>query len=134
MGCSVQKEIDCCEMEKRQCDEFYPYHNCPNPAAGYWSRDYKRHVRQNWSYEGYYPNTQTIYYVPVEDWAAPPVNNRPTLSNTPRPERLGEYRDNGKTDAYGNRLQPNQYPTRGASGQRGVGDVTRPNAPKTTRN
>jgi len=94
MGCSAQKGMNCCEGEEnRQCDEFYPFENCPDPAKGYWVRGYKKHVRRTWSYEGYYPNTQTVYYVPVEGWMAPPVDNRPTLSNTPRPEQLGQYRE-----------------------------------------
>lgn len=94
MGCSVQKEIECCEGEEnRQCDEFYPFENCPDPAAGYWYRGYKKHVNRNYTPNNWYPNTQTVYYVPVENWTAPPVNNGPTLSNTPRPEQLGQYRE-----------------------------------------
>ena len=97
-GCSIQKETNCCETNKdQQCDEFYPYYNCPDPAAGYWSRGYKKWVYRTWTpplnVHPYYPNTQTVYYVPVENWTAPPVNNRPTLSNTPRPEQLGQYRE-----------------------------------------
>lgn len=99
MGCSTQKEIECCEGEKnRQCDEFYPFENCPTRSRhGYYSREYKKWVYRTWTpplnVHPYYPNTQTVYYVPVENWAAPPINNGPTLSNTPRPEQLGQYRE-----------------------------------------
>ena len=94
MGCSVQKEIECCEGEgNRQCDEFYPFENCPDPAEGYWYRGYKKHVNRDYTPNVWYPNTQTVYYVPVENWTAPPVNNGPTLSNIPRPEQLGQYRE-----------------------------------------
>ena len=94
MGCSVQKEVNCCETGKdQQCDEFYPYYNCPDPAAGYWVRGYKQHIRSNTDYSGYYPNTQTVYYVPVQEYITPPVDNRPILLNTPRPEQLGQYRE-----------------------------------------
>lgn len=94
VGCSIQKETNCCETGKdQQCDEFYPYYNCPDPASGYWVRGYKQHIRSNTDYSGYYPQTQTVYYVPVETWMVPPVNNGPTLSNTPRPEQLGQYRE-----------------------------------------
>lgn len=95
MGCSVQKGVECCgEKENHQCDEFYPYYNCPKgPDYGYSSRDYKKHVYQRWNSNPYYPNTQTVYYVPVQECVTPPVNNGTIVSNTPRPERLGEYRE-----------------------------------------
>lgn len=55
-------------------------------------------------------------------------------------ERGWDYRDyypNTQTvyyyDFYGNRLSPNEYRTRDINGRPGVGDVTRPNAPKVTR-
>ena len=134
LGCSVQQ--DCCETGNHQCDEFYPYYNCPDPAAGYYYRDYKRTWSTTSSWGPYYPNTQTVYYVPVQEPVTPPVNNGNMLYNTRRPEQLGAVDEKPKTprkDIYGNTLQPNQYPTRGTSGQRGVGDLTRPNAPKTTR-
>ena len=91
MGCSVQKETNCCgETKDHQCDEFYPYYDCDLTGAySYTPRNYKKHIRSTFDYSGYYPNTQTIYYVPVQDYVAPPVNNRPVLLNTPRPERLG---------------------------------------------
>ena len=88
LGCSVQQ--DCCETDSHQCDEFYHYYDCDLTGAySYTPRNYKKHIRSTSNYFGYYPNTQTIYYVPVQDYVAPPVNNRPVLSNTPRPERLG---------------------------------------------
>ena len=131
-GCSTQKEVGCCEST---CDEFYPFTNCPDTPHGYYLREYKQQVRRSsWNYSDYYPNTQTVYFIPTpQGECVPDLDNGNRVWNTPRPERLGEYRDNGKTDVYGNRLQPNQYPTRDASGQRGVGDVTRPNAPRVTK-
>lgn len=131
MGCSVQKDMDCCNS----CDEYYPFTNCPDTPHGYYLREYKQQIRRShYDYSGYYPNTQTVYFVPTpQGECVPDLDNGNRVLNTPRPERLGEYRDNGKTDVYGNRLQPNQYPTRDASGQRGVGDVTRPNAPRVTK-
>ena len=86
MGCSVQKEVDCCETDSPQCDEFYPYYNCPTgPKHGYYSREYKKWVYRTWTpplnVHPYYPNTQTVYYVPVEI----PVNNGTIISNTPHP-------------------------------------------------
>lgn len=94
MGCSVQKEVGCCESDNHQCDEFYPYYNCPKgPDYGYLPRNYKKHVYQRWNSNSYYPNTQTVYYVPVQECVTPPVNNGTIVSNTPRPERLGEYRE-----------------------------------------
>ena len=133
-GCSVQK--DCCDINNHQCDEFYPYYNCVDPVTGYYSREYKKQVRRTLNYDSYYPNTQTIYYVPVQDVVTPPLNNGNILYNTRRPERLGAMGEKQKTprkDVYGNTLQPGDYPTRGASGQRGVGNLNKPNAPKTTR-
>tara|TARA_Y100000385_G_scaffold280713_1_gene332320 strand:- start:1732 stop:2184 length:453 start_codon:yes stop_codon:yes gene_type:complete len=136
LGCSVQQ--DCCETDSHQCDEFYPYYNCPDPVVGYYYRDYKR----TWSnsstsgYSSYYPNTQTVYYVPVQEPVTPPVNSGNVLYNTRRPERLGAMGEKQKTprkDVYGNTLQPGDYPTRGASGQREIGNLNKPNAPKTTR-
>jgi len=135
LGCSVQQ--DCCKItEEKQCDEFYPYYNCVDPAVGYWPRGYKKHIRRSSNYNNYYPNTQTIYYVPVQEVVTPPLNNGNILYNTRRPERLGAVDAKPKTprkDIYGNTLQPGDYPTRGASGQRGVGNLNKPNAPKTTR-
>lgn len=66
MGCSIQKDTqECCgKKENHQCDEFYPYYNCPEgPDYGYYYRDYKKHVYRSWRYDEYYPNTQTVYYV-----------------------------------------------------------------------
>lgn len=81
-------------MSGGSCDEFYPYTNCPNPVTGYWYREYKR----DWSprtttLTPYYPNTQTIYYVPVQEVVTPPVSTETTVPRQPRPERLGEYRE-----------------------------------------
>lgn len=92
VGCSLQDQI---AYNTNQCDEFYPYYNCSLIGAySYTPRNYNKHiVRNSTPYcSPYYPNTQTVYYVPVQDWTPPPVDNRPTLSNTPRPERLGTYR------------------------------------------
>jgi hypothetical protein len=91
LGCSVQQ--DCCETDNHQCDEFYPYYNCPDPTVGYYYRDYKRTWSTTSSWSSYYPNTQTVYYVPVQEPVTQPVNNGNRVLNTPRPERLGEYRE-----------------------------------------
>ena len=91
LGCSVQKEVDCCETDNHQCDELYPYYNCPDPTPAYHYRTYKRTWSNSYTpgWNSYYPNTQTVYYVPVQECVTPPVDNRPIISNTPRPERLG---------------------------------------------
>ena len=89
MGCSVQKDMDCCGS----CDEFYPFTNCPDPIPVYHYRSYKRTWSSTPTWRPYYPNTQTVYYVPVQEPVITPVNNGTIISNTPRPERLGEYRE-----------------------------------------
>lgn len=96
-GCQSYNHSKCSAYAN--CDEFYPYSCDDSSFTVYTSREYKRHVRSNWDYTDYYPNTQTVYYY----------------------------------DFYGNRLQPNEYRTRDVNGRPGVGDVTRPNAPSTTR-
>lgn len=101
MGCSIQKEVGCCEADEHQCDELYPYYNCPDPVPVYHYRDYKR----TWSttstpgWSSYYPNTQRVYYVPVEI----PVNNTTIRSIRPRPSSLGEYRERDLKPVNNNR-------------------------------
>lgn len=91
LGCSVQKEVGCCETDNHQCDELYPYYNCPDPTPVYHYRTYKRTWSNSYTpgWNSYYPNTQTVYYVPAQECVTPPVDNRPIISNTPRPSRLG---------------------------------------------
>ena len=91
IGCTTTKEINCCDTESHQCDELYPYYNCPDPTPVYHYRDYKRTWTNSYTsgYNPYYPNTQTVYYVPIpHECVTPPITNnqRPTIvTNTPRP-------------------------------------------------
>jgi len=99
-GCTVRKQ---CDAYSHQCDEMYPYYDCDHPEMySYTPRNYRKHIKQNsytQGYGAYYPNTQTIYYVPYN------------------------------VDFYGNKLQPNEYRSRDINGRPAVGDVTRPQAP-----
>lgn len=105
LGCSVQKEVGCCEADEHQCDELYPYYNCPDPVPVYHYRDYKRTWSNSYTpgYNSYYPNTQTVYYVPVQECIEQPVNNVTTISRSPRPSSLGEYRERDSKPVNNNR-------------------------------
>lgn len=99
MGCSVQQ--DCCETDNLQCDELYPTdYNCPTvkretvlPPTTYSS-----------GYRSYYPNTQSVYYVPVQRPVNKPVDNGNILYNTPRPGPFTTFR--------GRNQKPVNKPTR----------------------
>jgi hypothetical protein len=88
MGCSVQKEVGCCEST---CDEFYPFTNCPDTPHGYYLREYKQQIRRSsYNYSDYYPNTQTVYFVPTpQGECVPDLDNGNRVWNTSRPERFG---------------------------------------------
>jgi hypothetical protein len=62
-GCTTTNHM--CDTYSN-CDEFYPY-SCSDSIKfiAYTPREYKKHVRRNWDYTDYYPNTQTVYYTPV---------------------------------------------------------------------
>lgn len=126
-GCATQKNIDCCsEKENHQCDELYPYYNCPDgPVHGYHYRDYKKYVNRTADYAPYYPNTQTVYYVTSPQGDAPlSLDNDNVIRNTPRPEKLGHY---------GNTLNHGEYWTRDNNGHRVPGSVLEPRAPRITK-
>lgn len=110
-GCTTTKEINCCDTESHQCDELYPYYNCPNPTPVYHYRDY----RKTWSYDAYYPNTQTVYYYDFygnqlrpNEYRSRDINGRPTVGdvtrpnapNVTRPERLGDYNGSSRKDRH----------------------------------
>ena len=98
MGCSVQKEVNCCETDNLQCDELYPYYNCPDPTPVYHYRTYQRTWSNSYTpgWNSYYPNTQTVYYVPVQECADQPVNNTTIVSSSPRPSILTYSREGGE--------------------------------------
>ena len=90
MGCSVQQGA-----ESASCDEYYPFINCPDTPHGYYLREYKQQIRRShYDYSDYYPNTQTVYYIYTpQGECVPDLDNGNRVWNTPRPERLGEYRE-----------------------------------------
>lgn len=93
LGCSVQQ--DCCETDNLQCDEMYPYYNCPSPSQVYHYRDYKRTWSNSYTsgWNSYYPNTQIVYYVPIQRPVDKPVDNGNILYNTPRPGSFTTFRE-----------------------------------------
>ena len=107
-GCAVNKNHSNCPAYS-QCDELYPSdYNCdiqrniPSTTANPWGYAPVHGIYDNPAYNtyrSYYPNTQTVYYIPHN------------------------------TDFYGNQLQPNEYRSRDANGRPTVGDVTRPQSP-----
>jgi hypothetical protein len=55
----------CASTSTLQCDEIYGDYNCPNPKGlSYWYSPSP--------YSSYYPNTQTVHYVPVYIPQSPP--------------------------------------------------------------
>jgi hypothetical protein len=112
-GCTTTKKINCCDTESHQCDELYPSdYNCDiqprtlTTTANPWGYAPVHGIYGNSAYNpyrSYYPNTQTVYYVPHN------------------------------TDFYGNQLQPNEYRSRDINGRPTVGDVTRPQAPPVSK-
>jgi len=94
-GCSIQKS--CPAYSDQQCDEMYPYYNCvKSEAYTYTPKKYFQWIGNNSYTPGwntYYPNTQTIYYVPVPSTQSNPVDNRPVLYNTPRPGSSTTFRE-----------------------------------------
>jgi hypothetical protein len=104
-GCTTTKEINCCDTESHQCDELY--------------RDYNCHRTKTWSYDAYYPNTQTVYYydfygnrLQPNEYRSRDINGRPcvgdvTRPNAPsvtRPTNLGDFNRNKKpTSSKSNR-------------------------------
>ena len=85
-GCTTTKEINCCDTEAHQCDELYPYYNCPDPTPVYHYRTYKRTWTNSYThgYNSYYPNTQTVYYVPATTNDCEDLEPS-TIINGPRP-------------------------------------------------
>jgi hypothetical protein len=85
-GCKINQYCDAYSTDVQQCDEMYPYYNCDHPQMySYTTRNYRRYINQNSytpGYNSYYPNTQTIYYYPVE------LNNSHVITS-PRPNVLG---------------------------------------------
>ena len=93
-GCATQKPMECCGgKETHQCGEFYSQYNCPETPLNF---NYKNPINPTYSKWNnnrfYYPNTQTVYYVPVSECITPPLDNPNITRNTPRPEQLGQYR------------------------------------------
>ena len=90
-GCKVNQHCDA--YSDQQCDEMYPYYNCDHPQMySYTPRNYRKHIRHNSytpGYNGYYPNTQTIYYTPL--YIDQNCNNVNTtqLQRSPRSTQLG---------------------------------------------
>ena len=65
-----------------QCDELYmDDYNCNLPQRNIYTPTYN-------TYRSYYPNTQTIYYIPVPTPCPTPITPSPTESR-PRPTRTG---------------------------------------------
>ena len=95
LGCSVQQ--DCCETDNLQCDEMYPYYNCEESGAyTYTPKKYRQWIGDNSYTPGwntYYPNTQSVYYVPVQIPVNKPVDNGNILYNTPRPDPFTTFRE-----------------------------------------
>ena len=96
-GCTSYHHSKCSAYAN--CDEFYPY-SCEDSVkfVAYTPREYKKYMRRNWDYTGYYPNTQTIYYVypqVTHEVTPPPTDNR--VIRQPRPTNLGEWRGGGAT-------------------------------------
>jgi len=67
----------CASTHNMQCDELYGDYNCPNHrSVSYWYSPSP--------YSSYYPNTQTVHYVPVY------IPNKPICPEpTPEPVRVG---------------------------------------------
>lgn len=85
-GCKVHQHCDA--YSDHQCDEFYPYYNCPDgPVHGYHYRDYKKYVNRTADYAPYYPNTQTVYYTPV--YMDQNCDDSRGTTRRPRPSSLG---------------------------------------------
>jgi hypothetical protein len=90
-GCSINQHCDA--YSDQQCDEMYPYYNCDHPQMySYTTRNYKKYIRNNSytpGYNGYYPNTQTIYYTPLYINQNCNSINTTQLQRSPRPTQLG---------------------------------------------
>ena len=111
-GCTTTRNYTNCPAYS-QCDELYPSdYDCDiqprtlTTTANPWGYAPVHGIYGNSAYNpyrSYYPNTQTVYYVPHN------------------------------TDFYGNQLQPNEYRSRDINGRPTVGDVTRPQAPPVSK-
>ena len=92
-GCKLHQHCDA--YSDQQCDELYPYYNCDHPQMySYTPRNYRKHtraaIRHNSytpGYNGYYPNTQTIYYTPV--YMDQNCDDSRGTTRRPRPSSLG---------------------------------------------
>ena len=87
--------IGCSTTSTLQCDEIYVSdYNCDLPQRNIYTPTYN-------TYRSYYPNTQTIYYVPVcvpcptPSVTPPSTEQRPTRTG-PRPGNV--TRSTGKSD------------------------------------
>jgi hypothetical protein len=87
--------IGCSTTSHLQCDEVYMSdYNCDLPQRNVYIPTYN-------TYRDYYPNTQTIYYVPVyvpcptPPITSPPTESRPTRTG-PRPGSI--TRSTGRSD------------------------------------
>lgn len=83
--------IGCSTTSTLQCDEVYMSdYNCNLPQRNIYTPTYN-------TYRDYYPNTQTIYYVPVyiPTPVTPPTEQKPTRTG-PRPGNI--TRSTGRSD------------------------------------
>jgi hypothetical protein len=98
-GCSINQHCDA--YSDQQCDEMYPYYNCDHPQMySYTPRNYRKHIRHNSytpGYNGYYPNTQTIYYAPV--YIDQNCNEPNVTTRGPRPSNSGRINNNSGNNA-----------------------------------
>ena len=84
-GCKINQH---CDAYSYQCDELYRDYNCDLQPRTLTTPQYPtRYAPVSWNYSNnayYYPNTQSVYYVPVIIDHSD-VSNPPSITNRPRP-------------------------------------------------
>lgn len=105
-GCKVNHH---CESYSHQCDELYSGYNCDLQPRTLTTPQYPtRYAPVPWNYSNnayYYPNTQSVYYVPVIIDHGD-VSSSPSTTNRPRPS-IGSYSGNNSGDNAVNNGGPN---------------------------
>jgi hypothetical protein len=85
-GCKINQHCDA--YSDQQCDELYPGYNCDIQRVTLTTPQYPTtYAPVPWNYSNntyYYPNTQSVYYVPVIIDNCD-VSNSSSTTNRPRP-------------------------------------------------